>query len=103
MRRTLPLALLALLAGCERATLYIESDTAWSGYVTNSAAGQSFDGRGSQQVELGGGISCWTISKSTRGGYLRAYARGGTNGTQGRAETRAEFGAVSGCTGGGAY
>lgn len=105
MRLTTPcIACAALLVGaCTSKTLEIESNTTWSGAIGGDAT-STIDGRGSRSIGIpSSGIYCWDLQKQTQEGSLRVYAKVKTvtsSERDGDATTTAEYGVVSGCTGG---
>ena len=62
-----------LLVGCSDKTLVVQSNTVWSGTVDQFGA---ISGRGNGSFDLGStyGQVCWTITKETVVGILRAYS-----------------------------
>jgi len=100
-RAALAVLALALLAGCDGKVLVIESNTLWSGQVTG--IGQIADS-GSAEIDISDAPSsvCWTLTKRTSAGTLRAYLRDETwfgLGTEydGDSTTSEPGGSVTGC------
>ena len=89
---------LALVA-CDKPTLYVESNTAWTGRVGGSDAQYSAEvqGEGNKVYELRSGTTCWEFRKLTADGTLRAYARKRGNRTEGDEKTTQPFGQIAGC------
>ena len=87
------------LVGCDKPTLYVESNTSWTGRVGGSDAAHSAEvqGEGNKVYELRSGTTCWEFRKLTAEGTLRAYARKRGNRTEGDEKTTQPFGAIAGC------
>lgn len=90
-------AVVLLLVGCDKPTLYIESDTGWTGRVNGSGSASEVEGSGNKTYELRSGQTCWNFKKSTEQGTLRAYAKIRGNRTNGDDRTTQPFGEVNGC------
>ena len=96
---------LAVLAGtlalvaCDKPTLYVVSDTSWTGRVGGSDAAYSAEvqGEGNKVYELRSGTTCWEFRKLTAEGSLRAYATKRGNRTEGDDKTTQPFGQIAGC------
>ena len=68
----LGLSAVMALSACDHKTLTVESDTTWQGDVTGYG---SFGGSGGGEVDLDNAPDsfCWTFTKKTSAGTLRAY------------------------------
>jgi hypothetical protein len=100
MRASWGLVVLALLMGCGGTTLVVESDTSWAGSVDRYGA---IAGRLRAEYDLGDAAgTCWTVSKTTEAGTLRAYAKtsewfGLGDEVSGESTTTQANGVVTGC------
>jgi hypothetical protein len=100
MRARFGLTLLVLLTGCGGTTLVVESDTSWAGSVDGFG---SISGRFRAEYDLGDADGkCWTVSKTTEAGTLRAYSKtsewfGLGNQVSGESKTTEPMGTVTGC------
>ena len=100
MRTPYGLALLVLATGCGGTTLVVESDTSWAGTVEGYGP---ISGRLRAEYDLGDAAGrCWTVSKATEAGTLRAYSRtsewfGLGSQVSGESTTTRPMGAVTGC------
>lgn len=92
-------AALLLLAACSGPTLYVESDTAWTGAVTGEGRNQAnaVEGVGDKTFDLRRGTTCWEFKKATAEGVLRVYATKVGNRATGDDRTTDPFGTVNGC------
>ena len=100
MLRKLAFAAVTLaLVGCDKPTLYVESNTAWTGRVGGSDATYAAEvqGEGNKVYELRSGTTCWEFRKLTAEGTLRAYATKRGNRTEGDDRTTQPFGQIAGC------
>ncbi len=96
MRVFVPLLILGLaigVSGCSafNTDAHVISDTSWSG----SFDGRTVDGRGNQDISLGGGTGpkCASVQKQTTNGFLTLKIDNGDEKT-----TTAAFGVVTGCS-----
>jgi hypothetical protein len=94
--------MLGMLTACSGKTLHVESDTSWAGTIDHFG---TIDGHGNAQYDVGGvtGRICWSISKTTSAGILRAYTDDDTwfglgSEVDGEATTTAPGGVVAGCS-----
>lgn len=92
-------AAVVLLSACSGPTLYVESDTAWTGVVTGEGRNQSssVEGTGNRSFQLRRGTTCWEFKKATADGNLRVYATKVGNRGTGDDRTSDPFGTVNGC------
>ena len=99
LRRFTLLTTALVLVGCDKPTLYVESNTAWTGRVGGSDAQYSAEvqGEGNKVYELRSGTTCWEFRKLTADGTLRAYATKRGNRTEGDDKTTQPFGQIAGC------
>lgn len=89
--------LLLVLVGCDKPTLYIESDTVWTGRVIGSSSTSEVEGTGNKTYKLRSGQTCWSFTKATEQGRLRVFAKIRGNRTNGDDRTTQPFGTVNGC------
>jgi len=97
--RSIPLVLLAVMAGCEPARLYVQSDGAWSGEITEPhGVAYSIEGEGSRAMIVADG-ACWTVT-TDGAGWLEAFVESRTIfqvHVIGFARTTTAGGTVTGC------
>ena len=98
-KKPVGVAAVVMLAACSGPTLYVESDTAWSGTVTGEGRNQSaaVEGTGNRTFDLRRGTTCWEFRKATAEGSLRVYATKVGNRGTGDDRTTDPFGTVNGC------
>jgi hypothetical protein len=93
------IALLVLGACTDK--IVVESNTTWVGYIGPTTGGTEYTGSNNQTFKAPSGNYCWSFSKTTDSGFLRAYLKGGfpniTATKDGDQTTTDPKGTVAGC------
>jgi hypothetical protein len=104
LRSSLLIVSAGILAACGKPTLEIQSNTTWSGSITEgSAPSYPISGSGNKSIAISTDESfCWTVQMTTNSGMLHVYARVPgflTVDHFGDATTFAAFGVLANCSG----